>query len=194
MKRLILLVFIGAISTIHTVAEEKTESFAQVTTIRRSTVSMPTKDEQHPASPAKPPSANTSSQRLTSDSDSLELTGYWAGTPLSGETELCVGIQNIQTTTIKAFRAKLYKINDFDEGIEVADIEFTSESKYLPAKGEVESHHLLKQGETMFYNHIEGVINFSGFSDRPSPSFLMGTSKESLAEGRYFLKVSKIVK
>jgi hypothetical protein len=138
-----------------------------------------------------------------SDHDALKLTGVWVL-----QKQFTIGIQNAGTLPFKAFRATLLKVNDFDESEEVLTLEFSSETDYY-YNGK-ESHHILQPGETIFFN--KGSI----FGELHSETWFssvcwirqlvaMTDSQKSvkdqearvnalLAEGRFILKVTKVVK
>lgn len=123
-----------------------------------------------------------------------------------------LAIRNTSNEPIKAFRAKLLKLNDFDEGKELLTVEFSSQSLYLTTEPNVlESPHVIKPGERIFFNKGLGQDGLSDlplllglFSAEPVVSEATpedgksnkrdGKEKGSLAEGRFLLKITEIVK
>jgi hypothetical protein len=142
--------------------------------------------------------------RFGSDHGALKLTGVWVvHMHSSSGMQLSLGIQNVGSVPLKAFRATLLKINDFDESEETLTLEFSSESDYN-AKG---SHHILKPGETIFFN-VVGIDELHSKTSLSSVSWIrqlvaMGSQKSEkdqeatvnalLAEGRFILKFTKVV-
>ncbi len=58
-------------------------------------------------------------EQFQSDHEALALDGIWALKRADGSMDLSVRVVNKSAKAIKAFRAKLFKTNDFGENIEL---------------------------------------------------------------------------
>ncbi len=137
--------------------------------------------------------------RFRSDSNDLALTGVWivVGKGLS------IGIRNAGDRPIKAFRARLVALNDFDEPKGTMDIEFSSQTEYHSADNRILLNHTIAPHETLFFNL---VLFGSGatkeyFSSVSYISLGLGKGKsvagaefdKMLDDGKHLLQVNKIL-
>lgn len=122
-----------------------------------------------------------------------------------GSMKLSIGLRNTGTAPIKAFRAKVLKKNDFGEGKNILDLEYSSESEYITGHDRF-NRHVLLANELIFYN----LITYSSANSQTyfSPdscihSMITGlgktkteaeeAAKEMLADGSFILQVASIV-
>jgi hypothetical protein len=120
------------------------------------------------------------------DNDALKLEVVRAVT-FSNATMLLVGIKNHAETPVRAFRATLSRLNDFDESSQVCEIEFSSDSEFRTSRGPT-NRHVIQTGETIFYSLIaknDGTVEttFTGED----------ISKFPTAKGRYKLQLAKVI-
>lgn len=136
--------------------------------------------------------------------DRLELTGVWVIKGGAAGEILSVGVRNAGATSLKAFRAKLLKRNDFNEDEEAATVEHSIDTGYVSKDGKRESRHLLVPGETMFLNTVEGsggTRRYSSgisavhaqFAAFPRSNELDALQQRFRAEGYFILKVTDVV-
>lgn len=127
-----------------------------------------------------------------SDSDVLALTGVWS----VPDKAFAAAIRNTGNLPIKAFRAHLVALNDFDEPGNTIRIEFSSQAEYHASGNRVMSNHVILPGETVFFNAVffgNGAekIYFSSIS---YISMALGKSvNEAELQGKHLLQVSKIL-
>ena len=119
------------------------------------------------------------------DDARLKLESVHAAAAGNG-TILVIGITNDSGAPVKAFRAGLFSINDFDEIKKVCAIEFTGSSEYRKGGGDPTYRHIIKPRETIYYNFIaldDGSVT-KAFSNDPG--------KLPLIEKRFKFQVDKL--
>lgn len=101
-------------------------------------------------------------------------------------TIIAAGMKNHTGSPIRAFRATLFRLNDFDEAERVCAIEFSSDSEFRTSRGPTKRH-IIQPGETVFYVII---ANNNGTGET---FFTAGVSEFAPAKGQFRLQVSKVV-
>ena len=107
----------------------------------------------------------------------------------SDTTIIVIGITNDSATSLRAFRATLSGLNDFNEAKQLCSIEFSSKEVVETSRGRT-SGHVVQPGEMIFYVLIakDNGRNEQGFTLRPPDR-----AKFAQADGRFQLQVAKIV-
>ena len=104
---------------------------------------------------------------------------------LPAGTYISVGITNLTGSPVKAFRATLFMINDFDEANKIVGMEFTGATD-IDVDSKSTSHHVIKPKETIYYT-------FRVVGDRTVEEFWSDkATKFPISKGKFQLKVDKV--
>jgi hypothetical protein len=135
--------------------------------------------------PARQEDANTLSRRAVG---TFEVQSVWRGSSGLGPVYV-IGIKNLTGTPIKAFRGTVSKLNDFNEAIEICEVEYTSDAEYKK-NHEFTRHHIVKSGETIYYARLTDTVE--EFADKPE-GMIVDTRLVSVLKGPFAFTATKVV-
>jgi hypothetical protein len=115
----------------------------------------------------------------------IELVSIQGG-GIDGEGFIFFGLRNLGKQPIRAFRANIFKVNDFDEEEKILQLEFSSESRFFK-NGEMTTRHIIRPDQTIYFS----VESRRGITQT---MFLDGVGKDiPNFDGRFKLEVLRVV-